>query len=287
MFRSLIRLLWTAVRNAVADDVMTLAAALAFYTSLSLAPLVVLLLWALSFLSPSAADELIRQVDMLIGPDGAKVVATIIENDRGGVNLGGVSGSIGLVTLLFAASAVFGQLQMSLNLIWGMQVKRGHRVWGWVRKRLLSLAMFGAVAFLSLVSLAASTGVAFLSAQIGRDDPLPWVSLALSFLVFVLLFAVVFQLLPDARIAWRDVWVGAVATALLFNVGKHAIGLYLAHRGLGSSYGAAGSVVALLAWVYFSSIIVLFGAEITQAWARSRGRHIRPEDENWSERAQR
>ncbi len=274
--RSLFRILWTATRDAVDDDVLTLAAALAFYTSLSLAPLVLLLMWILGLLGVGAAERLIGQVHELIGSDGAAVVRGIVENGRDAVRLDSLSGAIGLLTLLFSASAVFSQLQRSINLVWGIEARPERRIWGWLRRRLLSMAMFGTLAFLSLVSLLASTAMELVSDWIGRDDPLPLVSLLASLLVFVLLFAMVFQFLPDARVAWRDVWFGAATTAVLFTAGKHLIGMYLAHRSIGTSYGAAGSVVVLLAWVFFSSVLVLFGAEITQAWAHEHGRRLRP-----------
>lgn len=275
MLRSWFRVLKVASKDAIEDNVPRHAAALAFYTSLSLAPLIVLLLALASLLGPDSVERLIAQVDDLMGHDGVAVVRAIIASSKEGVRLRTLAGAVGLATLLFSASAVFGQLQASLNAIWEIEATPGRRIWHWLRKRLLSLAMFGLLAFLSLVSLLASMFVALLADWMGAG--LPWASFALSFLIFVLLFAAVLKFLPDAQVEWRDVWFGALLTAVMFATGKHLIGLCLARKGLGTAYGAAGSLIVVLVWVYYSSLILLLGAEITQAWAQEHRRRVRPE----------
>lgn len=270
------RAMFDAVRAFVEDDAVKLAAALAFYTALALSPLTVVVLGMLSLLGHDAASELVREVDLLVGNEGASMVRTIIDSANSTEPGGGALGIVSVAVLAFSASGVFAELQSSLNLIWGVTAKPGRGVRDWLRRRLLSFAMLGVLAFLLLVSLGASTFVTLLEGWIGTSSTWRFASEGVGFAVVALLFAAVFRFLPDVRIAWRDVFLGSFVTAALFTVGKYVIGLYLARGRLGSAYGAAGSLVVVLAWVYYSAMIVFLGAEITRAWVRLGGRALEP-----------
>lgn len=269
------RVLVRAVRAFVRDDAVKLAAALAFYTALALSPLTVVVLGILSLLGQHAEAQLVSEVDALIGREGASVVQTIVDS-ADGPTASGLMGFVSVAVLAFSASGVFAELQSSLNLIWGVAAKPGRGVRHWLRRRLLSVAMLGVLAFLLLASLAASTLVSLLEGWVGTSSTWRFASEGAGFAVIALLFAAVFRFLPDVRITWRDVALGALVTAALFTAGKYAIGLYLARGKLGSAYGAAGSLVVVLAWVYCSAMIVFLGAEITRAWAELRGRRLEP-----------
>lgn len=276
-----LRLAWRVLRggalDAVQDRVPTLAAALAFYTSLSLAPFLLVVLWALSFVGANGEEYLVTQAEMLLGRDGRATVASILAGADEGVRFRGVAGTLSLSLLALSATAVFAQLQEALNMVWEVEARPGAGVWGWIRKRLLSLGMVGTIAFLLLVSLAASTLVGAVQQQLELVLPSRVLTFGGTILVFTFLFSLVYAFLPDVVIAWRDVVIGAFVSALLFALGKYAISVYLARKGFGDTYGAAGSIVAVLAWVYFSSVLVLFGAELTQQWARQRGRRLVPD----------
>ncbi len=266
------------------DKVPRLGAALAFYTALSIAPLLVLSLRiAAAFFGDEAArGEIERQMQSMIGEHGAEAVQAMLQNANQ-PDSGTVATILSLVTLLFGASGVFGQLQDSLDTIWEVQSKTGGGIIGFFRNRFLSIAMVMGVAFLLIVSLIASAALSFAGAYASHWlGPLQFASQALnqavSLAVFTCLFAMMFKFLPDAKIDWRDVWLGAAITAVLFTMGKFAIGLYLGRSSMASSYGVAGSLVVLLVWVYYSSQIVFFGAEFTQVYANRYGKHIVPTD---------
>ena len=183
--------------------------------------------------------------------------------------------------LLVGASGVFGQLQDALNTIWEVQPKPGLGVWGFIRGRFLSFSMVLGTGFLLLISLLLTTALAAVGTWLGGLVPgwgsvLHVVDLAVTFGVVTLLFAMIFKYLPDAKVEWKDVWLGSVATSALFMAGKFAIGVYLGRSGIGSSYGAAGSLVVLLVWIYYSAQILFFGAEFTQVYANRRGAKIAP-----------
>ena len=185
------------------------------------------------------------------------------------------------MTLLFGASGVFGQLQASLNAIWGVQPKPGRGILGIIQDRILSFGFILVVGFLLLVSLLLTAAIALVGEWFGGMVPgIEILALilnsVLSLVVITLLFAMIFKFLPDAKIAWHDVWIGAFITAALFTVGKFALGLYLGKSGVSSSYGAAGSLIVLLLWVYYSAQILLFGAEFTQVYANRFGSHVAP-----------
>jgi membrane protein len=272
-------LLKKSVSEFLEDNATTQAAALAYYTGLSLAPLLVILLAIAGIMGPSAQNRLINELVALIGKEGGEIIRTIVNSASSRPKTGSIAGIIGVITLLFAATGVFAQIQSALNAMWDVKAAPGRRggIWGWLRKRLLSAGMVLVVGFLLFVSTAAS---AALSAVLGHyRDALPgpdflWklLDLVVSLGVVFVLFAAMYRVLPDLRIAWSDVWVGALFTAVLFSIGKFLIGLYLGRSSIGSAYGAAGSLAVLLVWVYYSALVLFFGAEWTQVWARREGR---------------
>lgn len=278
-FKSLAR---RTARDFQRDNALQLAAAVAFYAALSLAPLLMLLLWIVGLLDPGLQDQVVQRVSTVVGDAGRDTVRTIVEQADQSVNTGSWAGAIGIATLLFAATGVFAQLQRALNLIWNVEPRRGQGIGGFLRKRLLSLLMILIIGALLLASVAITTAMSAVSQPLVGDSAAgnwlgPLLNVLVSLVVFTALFAAIFKLLPDVRIAWRDVWYGAILTAILFTIGKWLIGLYLGHTSVGSAYGAAGSLVALLVWVYYSAIIFFAGAEWTQAWVRTQGRTLQPD----------
>jgi membrane protein len=276
------RLLMQTFSDWYNDKAPELGAALAFYTALSIAPLLVIVLSvaALVFGQEAASGQILSQMREMVGEDGAKAISDMIQSANKPTQ-GTIATVLSVVTLLFGASGVFGQLQTSLNTIWRVQPKPGRGVWGMVRDRFASFAMVLGVAFLLLVSLIISAVLSAMGALLNQlPDSLHWIAQGLnagvSFLVVTLLFAMIFRILPDVRIAWRDVWLGAIVTAVLFVVGKTAIGLYIGHSAMASSYGVAGSFVVLLVWVYYSAQILYFGAEVTKVYANHFGSKIVP-----------
>jgi membrane protein len=282
--------IWKLVRSAGRqwweDDVFQFAAALAFYTIFSMAPIVSIALWvaSIAFGTDAATRALVREVGALIGPNGATVVESVVEgvtDSQGGL----LSSALAIGTLILGSTAVFGQLQKSLNHIWDVEPRPDRNAFKqFLRKRLLSFGLVLALGFLLLVSLVAGAVLTALHDAVAPtvpSVPAVWrgLDIAVSFALGTLLFSAVYKVLPDARISWRDVIVGGAATALLFSIGKFAIGLYLGRASLGSAYGAAGSFVVLVVWVYYSALVCFFGAEFTQVWARRNGSRIRP-DEN-------
>ncbi len=279
---------WQLLRDAYdewsEDKAPRLGAALAYYTSLSIAPLllVVIGIAGLVFGEQAARGEVVGQLRSLLGDDGAKAVQDVLAHTQQ-TGSGVVASVVGVVTLLAGASGVFGQLQDALNTVWEVEPKPGRGIKGFIRDRFFSLTMVLGTGFLLLVSLVLSAAVAAAGGGLRALSPAfeavgEVLVAVVSFAVTTILFALIFKVLPDAKIDWRDVWFGAVSTAVLFVIGKLAIGLYLGHASVGSAYGAAGSFVVLLIWVYYSAQILLFGAELTQAYARHRGAKVRPSE---------
>ena len=268
----------------VDDNVTRLAGALAYFTLLSLAPLVVI---AIAIAGLAVDEEALRgrlgtELGAVVGPSGDAAVRAIVENAKT-PSTGIVSSALGIVVLLFGASGVFGELQSALNTIWEVAPKPGRGIWGTIKDRLFSFAMVMGVAFLLLVSLLLSTALAaagrfFEHSLPGGEAVWQVLNFLISFGVVSALFAVTFKVVPDAEVRWRDVWIGAVVTAFLFSVGKFLIGLYLGKSTVASSYGAAGSIVLLVIWVYYSSTILFLGAEFTQVYAKRFGSRIRPSE---------
>jgi len=234
----------------------------------------------LVFGEDAARGQIAAQLGSVVGPQASTAIQTIIANAK--TPQEGILGTIvGLAVLLFGASGVFGELQASLNVVWEVAPKPGRGIRGFVQQRFFSFSMVLGVAFLLLVSLALSALLSAIGSVV--TDALPggaamWqvVNFSAALGLITVLFALIFKVIPDAKIAWRDVWVGAFVTALLFNLGKFALGLYLGHASLGSPYGAAGSIIVLVVWVYYAAQILLLGAEFTQVYARRRGDKIEP-----------
>ncbi len=243
-------------------DLMTLSAALAFYTALSIAPLLIILLAVVGLLGENSQNDLIRQIEDLIGQQAASAISAIIQSANDRPNQNGLAGVGGGIFLLFSASGVFAQLQASLNVIWETQNEVSLTAWSWIRKRLFSMGMVLTLGFLAMVSLIVSAVLGFLFSQQGSNWRLAHE--VISILIFAFLFSSVFKYLPDRPLSWRHALVGGFSTALLFVFGKSLIGIYLAQSAVGSAYGAAGSLIVFLAWIYYSSIIIFTGAEITR-----------------------
>ncbi len=272
--------IWNVIKSAASgfmnDDAMSLAAALSFYAALSLAPLLVLLITIAGFLGENVQAGIERQITSEVSPQAAEAVRMVIDNAQDNRRGGWISATIGGAILLFGAATVFAQLQASLNRIWNIAVEAsGSRgIWLWIRKRLLCFGMILAIAFLLVLSLTVSTALPLLLSTWGLS--IPWVDFLITLATHMVLFGLIYKILPDAKIGWSEVWIGAAMTAMLFAVGKLAISRYLAYAGVGSAYGTAGSVVVLLVWVYYSSVVFFFGAELTQAYAREFGGRILP-----------
>lgn len=266
------------------DKASRLAASLAYYTVFSLAPLLILVIAIAGIVlgDDAARGEISRQMQGLVGADGANFIESAINNaNQPGSDAGIVASIISIVVLLFGATGVFTELQDSLNTVWEVAPKPNLGFWQFIRNRVLSFGMVLGIAFLLLVSLVVSAVLSGLNTYMssllpGVDSLWQLVNLGVSLAIITLLFGMMFKVLPDAKIHWSDVWVGALLTALLFTLGKFLIGLYLGNSSFSSSYGAAGSLVVVLAWVYYSAQILFFGAEFTQVYARRYGSQIVP-----------
>lgn len=277
------QLLKTTWKEWNEDEASQLAASLSYYTAVSIAPLLVLVVVIVGFFlgRQTAESQLMTQLQAAMGEQGSQFLAAILENaDR--PELASVAGILSFLTLLWGSTNVFAQLQNSLNKIWNVERRPDAGIWATLRSRLLSFTMVLGVAFLLLVSLVLSTVLTTVvdlghSILPGADWVWQIANFVFSFTVITLLFAAIYKVLPDADIAWRDVWLGAAVTALLFTVGKFVLGLYLANAG--NSYGAVGSVVVFLLWVFYSAQILFMGAEFTQVYARRYGKGIKPDED--------
>lgn len=266
------------------DKVTRLAASLSYYTVFSLAPLLVIIIAVvgLIFGADVAQKQIIGQVQGLVGADGAQLIDSLLNNARKidpSTNL--LATIFALVAIVLGATGVVGELKDSLNTIWNVTPKPGNGLFGTFFERVLSLGMVLGVGFLLMVSLIVSASLAALGAAL-RGYFEQWVIIAqvldlvISFGSIALLFALLFKFLPDVRVAWRDVWIGSVVTALLFTLGKYAIGLYLGNSNIASPFGAAGSLVILFVWIYYAAQILFLGAEITQVYSTMFGSGIQP-----------
>jgi len=267
------------------DKVPQLGAALAYYTVFSLAPLVLLLLAIVGFIfhnDPAGAwGKMTEQMSYFLDKNAIDVVQGIAQK-ASQPNKSFLATIIGILLALFGASGVFGQLQDALNTIWGVKAKPGAGIAGFIRSRFLSFTMVAGVCFLLLVSLVLESVLKSFSHYVQAMFPGGIVIALVVYSIFdlavvVLLFASIFKFLPDVKIQWRDVWIGAVMTAIFFAIGKWALGLYLGSGTAASAYGAASSLITLLLWIYYSSQILLFGAEFTQVYAARAGRALVPD----------
>jgi membrane protein len=283
--REPLRFLWRCLDKYFGDGCSTMAAALSFYTFFSLPALLSLLLLIVGT-AMDARDvqrAILTQARGLIGPAGAEQIRTIIEHARQVDVNKPAAAALSVLAVALGATASFGQLQAALNTIWGVKPdpRRG-QIRNFIAKRIFSFGVVLGVAFLLLVSLAFSALLSALGQRLTRNLGIPEAILqftdwAISFAALSAVFAAMYRLLPDARIGWRDVWVGGVGSALLFVVGKSVIGYYLGDTDPGSAYGAAGSLAVVLIWVYYTSMVVLFGAVVTRVWAEWYGAGVKPE----------
>lgn len=264
------------------DKASRLAAALSYYTIFSIAPLLVLAIAVagLVFGRDAASNQLFGEIRGLVGDQGAQAIQTMVQsvNQKGGSILATL---VGIATLLLGASGAFGQLQDALNTIWQVQPKPGLGIKGFLRTRFLSFSMVLVIGFLLLVTLVISAVLSALGHYLEGILPIPpavmqLLNFTISFGVTALLFTLIYKVLPDVTVRWRDVWIGGVVTAFLFSVGRYLIGLYLGRGSVSSAYGAAGSLVLILLWIYYSAQILFFGAEFTKVFANRYGSHIQP-----------
>ena len=278
----------TVTAKWIEHEPFELAAALSYYTLFSLAPLLVIAITVAGFIfgREAAQDQVVQTIQGLIGEESARAIQEMIKNDRNHSQTGVISSSVSLIVLLFGAGGVVGELQTSLNRIWGVAT---HSLGGWrgfIRNRFISFAMVLGVGFLLLVSLVVSAFIAgltqFLGTLLGGAALIAHLlDIVVSFCFITFLFAMIYKFLPAQ---WKDVWIGAALTSILFTVGKSLIGLYLGSSGVTSVYGAAGSLITILLWVYYSALIFFWGAEFTQVYATQYGAGVVPA---WKSAAQR
>lgn len=271
-----------AVREWSEDYASRLAAAISYYTVFSIAPLLIIAIGVagLVFDRSVATQQMVGQMRELVGDKGAEIIMTMLENfNQGGSGI--IATLVGVVTLLVGASGAFAQLQNALNTIWEVRRRKGSGVWGVVKARLLSFSLVLVIGFMLMVSLVVSAAVSAMGKFLHETLPMSsaviqFINFAIGMAITTLLFGLIFKILPDAIIRWRDVWVGAGVTAMLFSLGRFAIGLYLGRSSVSSAYGAAGSLIILLIWINYSTQILLFGAEFTQVYTNRFGAPIRP-----------
>lgn len=279
------KLLWPVAKETVneflQDRATRLAAATAYYAIFSIGPLLVLTigLTGVVFGEETVRKEVVEQIRGFVGEKPASLISSMMSVERKGSSL--MATIIGAAALVIGATGAFGQLQDSLNTIWGVSVMPGKSLGAFLRDRFFSMAMVLAVGFVLLVSMALSAVVVAFATYIGNLVSIPaWLvplfNDGLNFLVISLLFALIFKVLPDVKIRWRDVWVGAAGTALLFTIGKFLLGVYLAREVGASAYGAGSAFVVILLYIYYASVILYFGAEFTKIYARSRGSGFKP-----------
>ena len=278
------KLLKQAVKEWQQDKVPILAAALAYYMVFSVAPMVIIVIAVVGFIvgESVARQEVIQQMEALIGPDATESVRIVLQNQfKPSSNI--IATVVGIITVIFGATTVVVQLKQALNMIWDVQPKPGQGVKGFIKTRILSVLMvmgIGLILLLSLILSAVLAGVDRLLEQYLSVPSIVW-SLTdnlISVILMTLLFGQIYRVLPDVEISWKDVAVGSVITAVLFTLGKAGISIYLGNSSVGSAYGAAGSLVIFLMWVFYSAQIFLFGAEITKVWARTYGSKIKPSE---------
>lgn len=274
-----VRVVWSLLQETFhewsKDDAMRLAAALSYYTGVSIAPLLMIVLMVSGFIlgAEAAQGELARNIKIFIGTEGAEFIQMVIKSSDQ-PKTGTLAGIVSLLTLIWGSTNLFNEMQSSLNLIWNVKPKPTVSIPATIKERAFSFVLVLGIGFLLLVSLVISTAISFTANFFNELFPVfSWVWQAVntfvSFAIIAGLFAAIFKILPDVEVQWRDVWLGAALTALLFTIGKLALGYYLG--GVSSPYGAAGSLIAFLLWVYYSSQILFFGAEFTQVYSRRFG----------------
>ena len=284
-----LKILWQILKQTfhdfMDDKVLKLSAALSYYTIFSIAPMLIVIITLCDvFLGKEAIEgSIYGQIKNMVGSEAAIQIQQMIKNAA----LSGDSGwatIVGVVTLVIGATSVFGEIQDSINFIWQLKAKPKNGLLKMLLNRLLSFSIVVSLGFILMVSLALNGIIALFSNQLSVLFPqvtmvlVYIINLVLTFVVISVLFAIIFKVLPDAKVQWRHVIIGAVTTAILFMIGKFAIGLYLGSSKVGTAYGAAGSIVIILLWVYYSAIILYFGAEFTQVYVQHFGGKIRPNE---------
>ena len=275
--RTILSMLKEAAGEWGNDKASRLAAALSYYTIFSIAPLLIIAIAVagLVFGHEAASNQIFDQVRGFVGDGGAQAIQAMVASaDKKGAGI--VATLVGIATLLVGASGAIGQLQTALNTIWEVEPKPGQGIKGFLRTRVLTFSMVLVIAFMLLVSLVLSAGLSGAGHYLDSVLAIPAALLqalnfTVSFLVISVLFAMIYKFLPDVEIKWKDVWIGGAVTSLLFSIGKFLIGLYLGRGSVTSAFGAAGSLVVILIWIYYSSQILFFGAEFTNVWAKRHG----------------
>jgi membrane protein len=267
----------TAFRYAFAgfgdDELSTHAAAIAFYSALSLAPIVLLMLWTLSLLGPHWQHQLDGALAEMMGDKAAATIINVVDSAKSRPELGNIAGILGIGVTLFSASAVFAQLQSTLNHIWRIHAGEHGVISNWLKARARAFGLLVGIAFLLIVSFVVSALIHLFTA----GDTAAWsvTEYIVSLVIFVTAFAAMYRILPDTEIAWSDAFWGGLLTTVLFILGKFAIELYISHASIGGAYGPAGGLIVMLTWVYYASFVVLLGAELTHGVAQTRAEHVR------------
>ena len=284
-FKEIGKVIIQSFKNVVEDKIPKYSASLAYTTVFSFGPLLIVIIFLCSIFFGEEATQgrIYVQMQQFVGQDAAEQLQTIIKNASVS-GKGPVAAVIGIITLLLGATAVFAEIQDSINTIWGLKAKPKKGLWKIIRNRFLSFSVVVSLGFLLLVSLAISTIIEGLSEKLKVSFPDVTVvifyilNLIISFVIITALFAVIFKVLPDAKTKWKDIMPGALTSGILFMIGKFAISFYIGKSNVGTTYGAAGSLVVLLLWVYYSAIILYMGAEFAKAWTSHKGLFIRPND---------
>lgn len=280
-FKSIVTLVKETAKEWVQDKAPRLGAALAYYTVFSIAPLIIIAITITGLVFADAQQQITSQVSGLVGEQGGKAIESMIKAAQKPAQ-STVATILGFATLIFGAAGVFVQLKDALNTIWNVPESSAGGIWSFIKKYFLSFSIVFGIGFLLLVSLVLEAGLAVVGQYMKDHMPalgvlVQFVSVVISFGAVTLLFAMLFKFLPDVKVAWRDVWIGAVLTAGLFVVGKIGLGVYLGKAATASAYGAAGSLVIILLWIYYSAQILFFGAEFTQVYAKHHGSKFSPE----------
>ena len=278
------RSIWSLIKQTAGSwndlNASHLGAALSFYTMFSMAPLVLISIAIAGFIfgREAAQGQVIWQIQQMVGAAGAETIQNILQHTAN-TSTGITSTIVGIILLLFGASSVFGELRDSMNAVWGVKTP-GSGLRGIVQYRLFSCVLVIAIGFVLLLSLLVSAGLAAAGKYFGAILPVPEIllqglNLLVSFVVVTVMFAILYKVVPDVSIEWSDVWVGGAVTSLLFSVGKLLIGIYLGKASVGSAYGAAGSLVVVMVWIFYSSQILFLGAEFTRHFAERHGSRAR------------
>ncbi|MFO7915407.1 MAG: YihY/virulence factor BrkB family protein [Candidatus Krumholzibacteriales bacterium] len=257
------------------DDIFTLAGAVAFFATLSIAPLMVLLLSVTGLFSASFHQEMVAELELLLGPAALRIMDVVLTNIEQQKLAGKISAIISIATLIFSSTAVFVQLQKAMNRIWGVKPRPDRAVKNWLKKRLVSLIIILGMGLLLILSVLLKTALNLVFGDMG--NLMNVLSTLGTIIIYIILFGSMLIYVPNAKLAWKDIGFGAVVTALFFHAGKWAIGRYLSFSGIGSAYGAAGTLVVGLLWVYYSTLVIFLGTELAKAYAHRHGTVIKPD----------